>query len=201
MAINENDSRVRRTKKLIRKGLMELAQEKPIEKISVKELADRVDINRGTFYLHYTDIENLIDSIHKEIYDNFNTLLSDVTVERIKNEPAEILFDICNFLYENSDICSVLLNEQRTSNFAIETGNLLGKKCYELFSKAYPNLTEERYDLISEYFKYGGIGIVRSWLSSHPDRTPRQIADLWFSMAKGGVIGILEADSKAAAQK
>ena len=49
MAINENDRRVRRTKKLIRKGLIELAQEKPIEKISVKELADRVDINRGTF--------------------------------------------------------------------------------------------------------------------------------------------------------
>lgn len=201
MAINENDSRVRRTKKLIRKGLMELAQEKPIEKISVKELADRVDINRGTFYLHYTDIENLVESIENEIYKDFNELLSDVTVERIKTEPVEILFDICNFLYQNSDICALLLDSMRTSEFAIKTGDLLGKKCYELFSSAYPNLTAERYDLICEYFKYGGIGIIRSWLTNHQERTPRQIAELWFSMAKGGVLGILEADSKAASEK
>lgn len=201
MAINENDSRVRRTKKLIRKGLMELAQEKPIEKISVKELADRVDINRGTFYLHYTDIENLVESIQNEIYNDFNTLLSDVTVERIKSEPVEILYDICNFLNQNADICSLLLNSMRTSTFAAKTGDLLGQKCYELFSNAYPNLTEERYELISEYFKYGGIGITRSWLAKHPERTPRQIAELWFSMAKGGVLGILEADSKAASNQ
>lgn len=201
MAINENDSRVRRTKRLIRKGLMELAREKEISKISVKELADRIDINRGTFYLHYSDIENLVECIQKEIYDGFNMLLSDVTVERIKTEPVEILYDICNFLNQNSDVCAVLLNSEKTSEFAVSTGNLLGEKCYELFSKAYPHLTEEKYDLICEYFKYGGIGIIRSWLNNHPEKTPRQIAELWFSMAKGGVIGILEADSKAASMK
>ncbi len=201
MAINENDSRVRRTKKLIRKGLMELAQEKSIDKISVKELADRVDINRGTFYLHYTDIDNLVESIQTEIYNGFNKLLSDVTVQRIKDEPVEILFDICTFLSQNSDICAVLLSRHNNMNFAESTSALLGKKCYELFTEAYPDLTKERYDLIYEYFKYAGIGITRSWLTNHTERTPRQIAELWFSMAKGSVHGILEYDAKVAAQK
>lgn len=201
MAINENDSRVRRTKRLIRKGLMELAREKDISKISVKELADRIDINRGTFYLHYSDIEDLVECIQKEIYDEFSMLLSDVTIERIKSEPVEILYDICCFLNQNSDVCAVLLNSEKTSEFAVKTGDLLSKKCYELFREVYPHLTEEKYDLICEYYKYGAIGITRSWLNNHPDKTPRQIAELWLSMAKGGIIGIMEADSKAASNK
>lgn len=201
MAINENDSRVRRTKKLIRKGLMEMAGEKDIEKISVKELTERIDINRGTFYLHYSDIEDLIESIQNDIYNEFERILSDVTPEKIKKEPFDILYDICCFLSQNSDVCSVLLNSKRSSNFAVKTGNLLREKCYELFSQAFPNLSPEKYDIISEYLKYGGIGIVRSWLINYPEKSPKQIAELWLSIARGGIIGILETNSKAASAK
>lgn len=201
MAINENDSRVRRTKKLIRKGLMEMAGEKDIEKISVKELTERIDINRGTFYLHYSDIEDLIESIQNDIYNEFEQILSDVTPEKIKKEPFDTLYDICCFLSQNSDVCSVLLNSKRSSNFAVKTGNLLGEKCYELFSQAFPNLSPEKYDIISEYLKYGGIGIVRSWLINYPEKSPKQIAELWLSIARGGIIGILETNSKAASAK
>lgn len=192
MAINENDSRVRRTKKLIRKGLMELAQEKSIDKISVKELTDRIDINRGTFYLHYSDIDGLVQCIQNEVCDSFRQIMSDVNSERMRQEPVEIFFEVCNFIKQNSDVCSVLLVADRTSVFAAETGRLLGEKCYEIVSEAYPDLSAEKYDLICEYFKYGGIGIIRSWLNSHPDQTPRQIAELWFNMAKGGILNILQ---------
>ena len=63
MAINNEDSRVKRTKKLIRKGLVELSQTKRINKITVKELTDHIEINRGTFYLHYKDVFDLVESL------------------------------------------------------------------------------------------------------------------------------------------
>ena len=50
------DRRVRKTKAQLRRGLARLMQEKSINEITVKELVDEVDINRSTFYLHYTDI-------------------------------------------------------------------------------------------------------------------------------------------------
>ena len=59
------DSRVRRTKRLLRQGLTELLKEKSIKKITVRELSDRVDINRGTFYLHYKDIYDLVEQIEQ----------------------------------------------------------------------------------------------------------------------------------------
>ena len=50
------DRRIRRTRTLLRQGLIQLMATKDIKDISVKELSDLADINRGTFYLHYNDI-------------------------------------------------------------------------------------------------------------------------------------------------
>lgn len=46
------DRRVRKTKRQLRQALMDLMSEKPSKSISVRELAERADINRGTFYIH-----------------------------------------------------------------------------------------------------------------------------------------------------
>ena len=46
---NNLDSRVRRTKRLLRQGLTELLKQKSIKKITVRELSELIDINRGTF--------------------------------------------------------------------------------------------------------------------------------------------------------
>lgn len=201
MIINENDSRVRRTKKLIKKGLMELSETKSVDKISVKELTEYIDINRGTFYLHYSDIDDLTKHLQDEIYTGFDNILSTVTAEKIINDPVDILYDVCVFLHDNADICRVFLNTQKAPEFANKISDFLIQWCRETFSKTYPNLTEEKCDLICQYFKYGGMGLTRSWLSSYPERTPREIAELWFSIARGGVLGILESSSKAASEQ
>ena len=54
------DRRVRKTKAQLRAGLARLMQKKSIKEITVKELVEEVDINRSTFYLHYTDIYQML---------------------------------------------------------------------------------------------------------------------------------------------
>lgn len=201
MAINENDSRVKRTKKLIRKGLTELAQEKSVDKITVKELTDRIDINRGTFYLHYSDIEDLVKCIHEEIHGNFRQILSDVTLERILKEPGEILFDICSFIKQNSDVCEMILNSNETSDLALSIGELLDENCREILRLAYPQLPEETRLILSQHFIYGTIGVIRAWFKFYPDKTPRQISEILLNVTIKGVIGILEYEAKDRGRK
>lgn len=201
MAINENDSRVRRTRRLIRKGLAELSLEKSIDKITVKELTERIDINRGTFYLHYSGIEDLTECIQNEMYDGFCRILGGVTAQRIKQEPGEILFEICNFLKQNSDICSSLLFSEQASALREKFKKLFSEKCSEFFESAYSGLNAEKYYLICEYCIYGGIGIIRSWLKFYPEKTPRQISELWLSLTTVGIKNILESDLKEVSQK
>jgi len=55
----KEDRRVRKTKKALREGLAELLTQKSIQKITVRELTDKVDIHRSTFYANYEDIYDL----------------------------------------------------------------------------------------------------------------------------------------------
>ncbi len=52
-------------------------KEKNIREITVKELVEEVDINRSTFYLHYTDIYNMMSTIEEELMEDFRQVIAD----------------------------------------------------------------------------------------------------------------------------
>lgn len=56
------DRRVRRTKKSLHDALIGLAREKPYDAIAVKEILDRADVGRSTFYTHFQDKDELLES-------------------------------------------------------------------------------------------------------------------------------------------
>jgi len=55
------DRRIRKTKAQIKNALTRLLMQKDLKDISVSEIADMADINRGTFYLHYRDVYDLFE--------------------------------------------------------------------------------------------------------------------------------------------
>ena len=55
--------------------------EKSIKEITVKELVDKVDINRSTFYLHYSDIYQMLQKIEEEALENITCMLTDSPVD------------------------------------------------------------------------------------------------------------------------
>ena len=61
------DRRIRKTKAQLRAGLTKLMRQKSVKEITVKELVDEVDINRSTFYLHYTDINQMLDTLEEDL--------------------------------------------------------------------------------------------------------------------------------------
>ena len=68
METKRDDRRTQYSKRVIREALFELMQEKPLNKITVKELCERADVNRSTFYAYYTDIFDLDRKIIKEFF-------------------------------------------------------------------------------------------------------------------------------------
>ena len=77
MAAQKEDRRIRRTKRLLRQALAEIMNEKEFKDITVKEITDRADLNRGTFYFHYPDTYDLRNQIE------------DARVEELKEAIAE----------------------------------------------------------------------------------------------------------------
>ena len=62
----KSDLRVVKTRRGIKAAFLELVQAKPVQKITVTELAKRAEISKGTFYLHYLDIYDLYNQMVEE---------------------------------------------------------------------------------------------------------------------------------------
>ena len=56
-----------RSRRMLQRALVELLQEKELDKITVTDIVTRADINRGTFYAHYADISGVLDSIMENV--------------------------------------------------------------------------------------------------------------------------------------
>ena len=87
----KEDRRVRRTKKLLTHGLIQLMKEKQVQDITVRELADLVDVNRGTFYLYYRDIFDMLDSIEQELFNQVNQLIAAHKGETVLTHTLPVL--------------------------------------------------------------------------------------------------------------
>ena len=64
--VNANDPRVKRTRKLLQQTLLDLMHEKSFAAITVQDIAERSTLNRATFYAHFEDKYDLLDSIMRE---------------------------------------------------------------------------------------------------------------------------------------
>lgn len=82
----KTDPRVRRTKKWLQKALVSLMDEKPFEKIQIKEITNRADLSRPTFYMHYDSklglLTDYFDAIFLAYFEDLKTAAAAGEVER-----------------------------------------------------------------------------------------------------------------------
>ncbi len=74
-----SDARVRYTKHVLKESLLKLLREKPVNKITVKEVCELSELNRATFYTHYSDCFALLEDIEQELIDAFEESLKYVS--------------------------------------------------------------------------------------------------------------------------
>ncbi len=66
------DRRVERTRKLLQKALIELFAERRYDTITIRDIVDRANVGRTTFYLHYSNKDELFISCHEAILREFH---------------------------------------------------------------------------------------------------------------------------------
>ena len=67
------DPRVKRTRKLLQQALMDLLQEQNFASISILDITERATVNRATFYAHFPDKYELLDSMLRELFQQMIT--------------------------------------------------------------------------------------------------------------------------------
>ncbi|MCM1214262.1 MAG: TetR/AcrR family transcriptional regulator C-terminal domain-containing protein [Lachnospiraceae bacterium] len=177
----KTDRRVRRTRALLQQSLIRLMAEKEIKDITVKELTELADITRGTFYLHYSDIYDVLRSIEYEMFVEFNEILN---LDQKKSTPEAVLTDIFLFLERYRDIAKVMMGPHGDMAFVNHLKNLVRERIYQALEK---KKTDCEYDYAEAFVISGCIGVVETWLYHPSPLPPREIARICCDMLAQGL--------------
>ena len=182
----KEDRRVRRTKKLLTQALTQLLQEKQINEITVKELTDLADMNRGTFYLYYKDMFDMLEKIEDGMFEALDAIVSLHEHDDVSQQTKPILLDLFRFIQDNQEMCRVLLSPHGEMNFLHRLNEVVREKCL----KAWPNIRKEKgeadFDYHYSFVVFGCAGIIRAWVNRNCSESAEKMAEMAYGMILRG---------------
>ena len=107
-----------------------LMLKKSIKDITVKELCESVDINRGTFYLHYKDIYDMLEQTEQELLEQFEQVFKNYHPDHTPDFPYPLFVEIFQIIDQNSNLCCALLSPNGDISFLSRSRNCLNTNTY-----------------------------------------------------------------------
>jgi len=175
----KEDRRVRKTKKALREGLAELLMEKSIQNITVRELTDKADVHRSTFYANFNDIFDLYNQIEDVVIQELKDILS-----------AEYNFDtkaffgiLFRYIADNRKVCRLVLGGSVNNTFYNRIFDLLKDSGIDCWRREY-NLTTpaEVLEPYVYFFLTGSLGLVGKWAANNFEPPAEDLLDMLADM-------------------
>lgn len=151
------------TKDAIKKTFMELLNKKPINKITVKDIAQECGINRNSFYYHFSDIPSLLEEIFTEEAERL--INSDVAYSSI----YEQLIYAIQFAIDNKTALYHIYNSANREMFEIYLDRISEKAVSDYIDNMSHNYNISTSDKVVMvlYYKCMLVGFVIDWLGSN----------------------------------
>lgn len=167
---------------------MDLMKEKPISSVTVKELCERADINRSTFYTHYADQFALVEQIEDELIQDLEKYLNTVNFDT-EEETKEMTERLLEYLASRADDCKTLLNYDGDSTFQRKVTLVAYRFILneQMTAKQIdPTITE----YISSFIVNGCIQMMKLWLYNNMDKSPKEMSLLINNFINKGLYGL-----------
>jgi AcrR family transcriptional regulator len=183
---NNVDRRVRKTKKFLKEALCTLMKEKPLKDITIKDITDIADLNRSTFYLHYTDIEDLLENTEDDFIEGIKKIIEVYSLGELKNNKNNELFvkrftiSVFDYLKENYDISYVLFNHS-DSSFIEKMKKIMIARMLVKKNKSGSEEEAIQIEYKTTFITEGNIGVIKKWLNSKNNFSSEQMADMVMS--------------------
>lgn len=189
MNTQKTDRRIKITKQAIRESLLELMLQYPLPKISVKMICESADINRSTFYAHYKDQYDLLETIQSEVVEGIRQYIlhKDFIIHHTKIA-TPVLIQILEYAKANQNLFKVLLNHNNGLGLQQEFMFLANEKTQEEITEA-NRLDEATTRYIGIFEIAGVISIMREWMNQGCTEAPEKLAGLISRLLFLGISG------------
>lgn len=178
MNVKENQ-RTRLSKKMFRNAVLELLEEKGgIEKISVRELCAKAELNRSTFYAHYAEPREVLAEAEEEILTGTAAHIKKIG-EQLTGGGREYLSSFLRYVRDNDRVFRVLLVTAADPAFK---SRFMQLSVLNLFEHMQLTMEAEKQQYIYSYLLSGSFGVLTQWIRSDYAAAVPELVELLFTL-------------------
>ena len=174
---------------------MELIKEKQLEKITVTDIVNRADINRSTFYAHYTDVQSLMDEMQKEFIEQSVSLLKGADFLELIRNPKPFLRQWVEIGFRNRELYTFLGKASIATSTIEQFKLLLVEKAMHIPEIPEKIRSQKKYEIRVNFFVGGIFNVYQQYLVGNLDATTEEIIEDIASVIKDSAQSILDIEN------
>jgi AcrR family transcriptional regulator len=187
------------TKMVLKESLLQLMENKPINKITVTDICKKADLNRGTFYAHYLDAFDLLEQIQNELMEEITEAVDKLVKKNVKSQV--ILKELFEIILKNKKLCKVVLSDNGDKSFLKDIVNLIKEKIISDWTSNYPYLNIHDLEYLYTYTSTGTIGLIQHWTQSNFKETPLKLSLFLDQITATCLLALINKGSESLSEK
>lgn len=176
-----------RSRRMITNAYLELINEMPMEKVTVTKIVERADLNRSTFYAHFTCPQDVMNSIEKDAVDHLLKFVNEVPLGRFLKDPLPLLMKVGDFINERKDYHKMIIYNNQSVGFLENLKEIIVARMME----DKETITAAKNPLIIQtnlrFFVGGYISLFRDWISGKLDMTLNDMTKMTARTISAGI--------------
>ncbi len=165
------DRRISMTKRMLKDAMTELLREKDIYHIAVRELCEKADVNRTTFYKHYGNQFDLLAEMENDLLHMFEKTISE---DRTNN--GKTVEKLLAFLEGDIEFVRILINSNVDPEFPKKLFSLaIIESSVENMMSSIPKPKNE---YVNRFVLFGAYEMARYWLNKEERESPKEVAHI-----------------------
>ncbi len=165
----KENRRVRMTKKLLTESFLKFLSEKPLSKITIKEICEDADLNRSTYYTYYTDPYDQLRKLEDEMIFDMHDYVDSIGVGKSETvgHQKQVVRSILEYIHSRKQLFQVLLGENGDNKFEQK---MLSHFEDLIFHKDFFDekaIKRKEYQYV--YASTGSLGMIHRWILEDDD--------------------------------
>lgn len=180
----QTDLRTRYTRQVITDAFLQLLRQKPVERITVKEVCALAQINRSTFYRQYKDCFDLMEQLEQRGLELLEELLQATQAQGT----AATMTSLLCALRDNDSLLGIMARQNQDERFLYA---MVGR-CFRYMNTRQENMAtaanETQQNMRNAFLAAGVGGIIQYWLRSGMQTEPGQVAAVITALCEGAAM-------------
>lgn len=190
------DRRARRSRRLLKQGLLELMREKKFSEITVRDITERMDLNRGTFYLHYPDTTSLLQSLEDEMLQEAQRMIDEHLPEVSEGMLQPVFEPILEYIAAHREECRILFRNNASDNFTERLHKLIAQDGEPKVQEQFPGASPAEREYLLSFVTYGLIGLIKEWFDTEMKLPQAELVHTAELLVNGAAVRLLSGSTQ-----